>query len=450
MSDEDAARERRARSPKRESAREVYVPERGEVFFEEQPKPFSVSLREILEEYRSDSTPDRYAMAVELEEAPEGEEPLGPAPEESGAPEETLSARAALHAYWDSTGVPRPPEEETPRRYESEQETSRRRQEARPVRQKASVRKPTAVEETGEWSWMDIVNEFKMSGELESSVFEERPRSAAGKRQPMTHRNDLSAQRQAEEQPHIDTPAGGEDALPAGIRPLQGRRSSAAAPSVGHLSFEEIMAEFGGTPVQKAESASEAPAVEAPKPEARPEHRSRRSHMEDEARELFQHLDEAEPVKAEAQSPAEVPVSEPEEAPLRDEDFTVSFPRDAMELGRPAAEQEAGPAPEEAPKPETKSAPEAVKTLLGALPFPKKKAAGRKAKQDTAASRPRDAALDDTAAYPADYAADDDYESEEEPDPNAFPSFGDYLLGLVTGLWLRLRGVAGSERAETM
>ena len=48
-----------------ESALETYLPERGEVFFEEEPKPFAVSLREILQEYRSDSSPSRYAMAVE-------------------------------------------------------------------------------------------------------------------------------------------------------------------------------------------------------------------------------------------------------------------------------------------------------------------------------------------------------------------------------------------------
>ncbi len=110
------SRERRARSAKRESAGEIYAPERGEVFFEEKPQPFSVSLREILEEYRSDSGPDRYAMAVELEEPPEGEEALGPETEPAPEIEEPLSARAALHAYWDSKGVPHPPAEEPPRR----------------------------------------------------------------------------------------------------------------------------------------------------------------------------------------------------------------------------------------------------------------------------------------------------------------------------------------------
>ena len=112
------SRERRARSAKRESAGEIYAPERGEVFFEEKPQPFSVSLREILEEYRSDSGPDRYAMAVELEEPPECEEALGPETEPAPEIEEPLSARAALHAYWDSKGVPHPPAEEPPRRRE--------------------------------------------------------------------------------------------------------------------------------------------------------------------------------------------------------------------------------------------------------------------------------------------------------------------------------------------
>ena len=52
---------------------ESFAPERGELFVEETPKPFALSLREILEEYRSDSSPSRYAMAVELGEADDGE-----------------------------------------------------------------------------------------------------------------------------------------------------------------------------------------------------------------------------------------------------------------------------------------------------------------------------------------------------------------------------------------
>ena len=450
--DEGRARERRVRSPKRENAREIYVPERGEVFFEEQPKPFSVSLREILEEYRSDSTPDRYAMAVELEEPPEGEEHLGPEPEEAPMAEETLSARAALHAYWDSTGVSKPPVTEPPKRHDApEGETQRRRQEARSPRPKAVTRKEPAVEPEGDWDWMDIVNEFKMGSEAEGSVYTERPRSAAGKRPPMTHRNDLPAQPQAEEKPHIGTPADSEDALPAGIRPLQGR-SSSAAPTTGHLSFEEIMAEFGGTPVRKEPSAPEAPAVETPQAESAPAHRSRRSHMEDEARALFEHLDDAAPVRTDEPAPLEQAVSAPEKTPLRDEDFAIRFPEDTAEPNKTATKKDAEtePVSEAAPEKAAKSASEGVKALLGTLPFAGKKASRRKAKEGKAAPRSRAAGLDDTAAYPADYAADDDYESEEEPDPNAFPSFGDYLLGLVTGLWLRMRGIGNTESAETM
>ena len=460
---EDDSRELRARSVKREADKEIYTPERGEVFFEEKPQPFSVSLREILEEYRSDSGPDRYAMAVELEEPPEDEEALGPETEPAPEIEEPLSARAALHAYWDSKGVPHPPAEEPPRRRESERESPRRREseresprrrpEARPARPRTPVREEPAPEVEGNWNWMDIINEFKMGSDMESSVFDERPR-AAGKRQSMTHRDDLSAQAQTEEQANIDSA----DALPAGIRPLQGRRSESAAPAAGHLSFEEIMAEFGA-PIAKA---AEAPKAETPaEPEAAEAptgHRGRRSHMEDEARALFAHLDET-PVKAESAAPASeeltAPAAEKAKAPApRDEDFSINFPREAMELGKP----QAAPVdePQEAELPREENADEAAKekssagpkALLSALPFGKKKAGGKKKAKKAVA--PRGDALDDTAAYPAAYAADEDYESEEEADPNAFPSFGDYLLGLVTGLWLRLRGVGSSENAETM
>ncbi len=447
------SRERRARSAKRESAGEIYAPERGEVFFEEKPQPFSVSLREILEEYRSDSGPDRYAMAVELEEPPEGEEALGPETEPAPETEEPLSARAALHAYWDSKGVPHPPVEEPPRRRESERESPRRRQEARPVRPRTPVREEPAPVAEGSWDWMDIVNEFKMGSDMEHSVFDERPR-AAGKRQPMTHRDDLPAQAQTEEQANIDSA----DALPAGIRPLQGRRSESAAPAAGHLSFEEIMAEFGA-PITKPAEAPRAETPAAPEAAETPrEHRGRRSHMEDEARALFAHLDET-PAKAESAAPpieeAKAPAPEEAKAPApRDEDFSIHFPREAMELGKPQAAPADEPEEAEPPREETadeapkKKSPAGAKALLSALPFGKKKAGGKKKAKK--AEAPRGDALDDTAAYPAAYAADEDYESEEEADPNAFPSFGDYLLGLVTGLWLRLRGVAGSESAETM
>ena len=344
------SRERRARSVKRESAGEIYAPERGEVFFEEKPQPFSVSLREILEEYRSDSGPDRYAMAVELEEPPEGEEALGPETEPAPETEEPLSARAALHAYWDSKGVPHPPAEEPPRRRES------------------------------------------------------------------------------------------------------------AAPAAGHLSFEEIMAEFGAPITKAAEPPKSETPAEPEAAEAPSEHRGRRSHMEDEARALFAHLDEM-PDKAESAAPAveeaKAPAAEEAKAPApQDEDFSIHFPREAMELGKPQSapaeepEESGLPAEEADGEAANEKKPVGGKALLSALPFGKKKTGGKKKAKKAEASRGD--ALDDTAAYPAAYAADEDYESEEEADPNAFPSFGDYLLGLVTGLWLRVRGVAGSESAETM
>ena len=455
---EAEAAERRARPVRREAVTELYAPERGEVFFEEKPQPFSVSLREILEEYRSDSSPDRYAMAVELEEPPEGEEAFGPETEGTAETEEPLSARAALHAYWDSKGVPHPPAEETPRHRESERESSRhreserkssrhreseretprRRQESRPARPRTPVREASDAAVEGSWSWMDIVNEFKMVTETESSIFDERPR-AAGKRQSMTHRDDLPAQAQTEEQANIDSA----DALPAGIRPLQGRRSDSVPPAAGHLSFEEIMAEFG-SPIAPA---AETPKAEPAAADAPAERRGRRSHMEDEARALFEHLDE---------TPDKAPAAEPEtaEAPApRDEDFSINFPREAMELGKPRpvrAEETAAEAPAE--EPAEAEAEEAggrgPKALLKSLPFGKKKAGAKgKAKK---AGAPRGETLDDSDALPAAYAADEDYESEEEADPNAFPSFGDYLLGLLTGLWLRLRGIGSSENAETM
>ena len=85
-----------------EPALETYLPERGEVFFEEEPKPFAVSLREILQEYRSDSSPSRYAMAVELGEADDWEEYLGPQTEEPEPiyPADERAVQDILHASW--------------------------------------------------------------------------------------------------------------------------------------------------------------------------------------------------------------------------------------------------------------------------------------------------------------------------------------------------------------
>ena len=81
---------------------ETYRPERGEVFYEEEPKPFAISLREILEEYRSDSSPSRYAMAVELGEADDWEEYLGPQAEEPEPiyPTDGRAVQDILQASW--------------------------------------------------------------------------------------------------------------------------------------------------------------------------------------------------------------------------------------------------------------------------------------------------------------------------------------------------------------
>ena len=57
--------------------------------------------------------------------------------------------------------------------------------------------------------------------------------------------------------------------------------------------------------------------------------------------------------------------------------------------------------------------------------------------------------LRDTDGAPADYALEDDYETEEEPG-DVFPSFGQYLGGLFAGLWVRIRGISPPANPETM
>ena len=91
-------------------ALETYQPERGEVFYEEEPKPFAVSLREILEEYRSDSSPSRYAMAVELGEADDWEEYLGPQLEEPEPiyPQDGRAVQDMLQASWHESHADKP------------------------------------------------------------------------------------------------------------------------------------------------------------------------------------------------------------------------------------------------------------------------------------------------------------------------------------------------------
>ena len=75
-------------------------------------------------------------------------------------------------------------------------------------------------------------------------------------------------------------------------------------------------------------------------------------------------------------------------------------------------------------------------------------------REEAPRSRVRGQSFRDSDAAPAAYAMDRDYTVDEEgeplDDPNAFPSFGQYLLSLVSGLLVRLRGTGATGDGATM
>ena len=426
-----------------DSALETYRPERGEVFYEEEPKPFAVSLREILEEYRSDSSPSRYAMAVELGEADDWEEYLGPQLEEPEPiyPQDGRAVQDMLQASWHESHADEP--DVTP--YPPVRDHHRRVERA-PYEEPKSTEPGRGYRAGSSESWKDIVEEYRSdrpSGD--EDVRAAAPAAKVGT--PMTPMEEQSDTRAA-------VPDSGEDALPAGIRTLRDRRAEATVPPVsGHLSVEDILAEFHGyapapasAPVEPAAHEASAEPAKAP---------SRRAAMEDEARRLFASALPEEPERApvsEAKAPAPAPTftppedwSAPAEEPPSDTEETSEA---AAELDEAAAELDE--AAESVPAESEEERTPAWKQRLGALRTRRKgkgksPAAARvePAEPDTAEGR------EDSEVSPAAYAVDDEYEAESS-DPGAFPSFGQYLVGLVSGLLIRLRGVGTPHSGETM
>ena len=293
-----------------DDALETFGPERGEVFFEEEPKPFALSVREIVDEYRSDSSPDRYAMAVELGEADDWEEYLGPPSEDAGEqyyPSDGRTVPDILHATWDAA---------QPAAY-SEADYSRSVG-STPFEEPPSTAASGGYAAPTAFDWKDILEEYRLDPELSGS--EENRASVRRRSSPKRERPFM---KNKEEQPdtgrlsgELSETADGfsfpaeENGLPAGIRPLTERRAPAQpVRSVGHLSVEDILAEFHGyapaapapestsepespfKPEPEAEAATlpEAPTAEesAPAVEQEPRRRGRLASMEEEARSLF-------------------------------------------------------------------------------------------------------------------------------------------------------------------
>ncbi len=338
---------------------ETFAPEPGELFVEETPKPFAISLREILEEYRSDSTPSRYAMAVELGEADDWELYQGPQPRgEPLYPVNGAAMQSLLHDSWS--------DRETPRRQAGE-----------------------------EWNWMDIVSEFQNGSappRAEAPTQREQP--------PMTYREEQDSPR-------------------------------------AYTALEDILAEFGSDSARtdvsaplRPESAPVEPvsAPIEPKPKrAEPPRRmlGRRAALEAEALSLLGDMDKN-----------ERPAGRPEPAPpAKDEAPPEAAAPEDTEPAPPAAEEEA-PETEaaEAPRPEKRAWPDLLRERFRR---PRRRKAGAEEEGGELLEE-----LHDADASPAAYAARDEYEGEEPP-AESFPSFGEYLLGLLSGVLVRLRGFRG-------
>ena len=419
-SEKKLVKPRRSRHADR-SEPETYAPERGEVFFEEEPRPFAESLREILDEYRTDSSPDRYAMAVELEETEEGDEPADTVPgdpdepEEPIYPEEGFSSSAMLDAFLSSG--------EFSRHGDGAPEAGA--DEAAPGAEDLSLQ--AILREYGPGDSVDDAMHFDGSDSPEPEA-----EGAA--------------------------PAWGE--LPAGIEVLSSRRSTSDAPlhHFTHLSVEDILAEYHGGPVPTVEQPAEEPAAS---PAVESERHGRVAAMAEEARSLFAVPaaadgiresvplpgdEENEEVPDEAEA-ADLPVSSEEEPPVSPEP-EVSAPSEAeapADAGEVPAEADAAPsgAAEEASGTADAGSAEKGGRFAGIL----RRFAGKKKPAEGAGDA---GSAKERKSAPSDYATDLDYEPEPEGSENAFPSFGQYLLGQFSVLLLRIRGVSPKSDTETM
>ena len=430
-----------------DSGLETYLPERGEVFFEEEPKPFAVSLREILEEYRSDGGPSRYAMAVELGEADDWEEFLGPPAEEPEPiyPQDGRAVQDILHASWQEAHADEPEVSLYPGAG-----SHLRGIETAPYEEPASSAADGGYRPGDGPQLRDILSEYR-TGPSEGGAPADRVRSS------MTP-----------ESAQVNTSPDEETSLPAGIRPLQGRRSEAASvPPSTHLSVEDILAEFHGFTLSSVEdeeplfdpAAEEPVRAETAREEPRPS-RSRRAALEAEARNLFAITRRGLRREPQAEEPADkteepapsgeepiVPAAGGTEPPA---ETAAEAPEGGADLRTPAEEPDAAdhvPDEEEAAPAEKPAA-----AMLGRLRGLAGRREKKKKKSPAAVSDPERetaAGLEDVDASPAAYAVDDEYEAEET-DANAFPSFGQYLAGLASGLLIRLRGVGKPHSGETM
>ena len=426
-----------------ESALETYLPERGEVFFEEEPKPFAVSLREILQEYRSDSSPSRYAMAVELGEADDWEEYLGPPTEEPEPiyPADERAVQDMLHASWKDSHADEPEISLYPG-----PGSHLRGIDSAPYAEPASSAAEGGYRAGSGPQLRDILSEYR-DGPAEETAPADRGHA------PMTS---MDAQPDTRPAAALTEP---EDELPAGIRTLQDRRAEDfSTPRSAHLTVEDILSEFRGytAPEPQPEEASPVlPADSVPAEERHPG-KSRRASMEDEARRLFSGVRRA--VKEAPAAPIEeaheeipVPAAEPEEPTAAPEAqrpeadaFAFDIPEDTEVPAADEAGENAAPAGEAEKKPLA-----ALKGRLSGLAARRKKMKDVPASASPAPVRETAEGLDDSEVSPAAYAVDDEYEAEET-DSNAFPSFGQYLAGLFSGLLIRVRGLGTPHSGETM
>ncbi len=435
-----------------DEALEAFGPERDEIFFEEEPKPFAVSVREILDEYRSDSTPARYAMAVELGEADDWEVYLGPPSEVQGEPiypRDGREVQSILHATWSAAN---PPEEAYPRTGDHH-----RGIDSSPLEEPPSTAASGGYAAPAVPGWMDILKEYRMNPGLYDAQDESSAERGQRAMTQMDGKPDMELEAGLSSDAVVDA-----DGLPLGIRPLTQRHAEAQpARSSGHLSVEDILAEFHG--YAPAEPVEERPKPVEPETEPipAPKRRSRRASMEEEARSLFSSVLHRTP-EPEAESgealPEEPPVENEAPAPAPEsvsavEDFEVHLPPEAqLPMEEPVQidideVDSAGDASEEAPP--RLSPLDGLKARVRGFGRKKKARAPAESQPEPEGSREHIEGAEDEDVSPAAYAVDDEYESEE-PDTAAFPSFGEYLTGLVSGLLIRVRGLGGSNTGETM
>ncbi len=275
--------------------------------------------------------------------------------------------------------------------------------------------------------------------------------------------------------------------------------------------FAALPAAASAIGAERAAESKAAAAAPVPEPEAAPAPRSKVSRMEEEARSYIRKMKDADFAglrkESEYDHPAPVSSPAPAEEPAWNDTLRRLLDQDPGEL--PAAPEEAASAaPEESGRSSRRASrpaedeidprfnlsgtrksamvfggkeldlsadadyvpPKAVENVgfhwvageeeLPARPVKKRSLLRRRKKESPPPEEaaPAEAAEDavhlegyDDRARPS-YAPDRDYEDEDSDDPNAFPSFGQYLSGMVSGLLVRILGAkrVGSDATGTM